>query len=65
MRPRTALLLVCQSAGERVRAEYLLAADKLLPDSGEVHGLLDDLPVAWHRLEVDRCEERPGVLVPL
>lgn len=42
-----------------------LAAYELLSDGGEVHGLLDDLPVARDPLGVDGVEEGPGILVAL
>lgn len=43
--------------------EDVLVGGELVPDGGEVHGLLDDLAVPGDGFEVDRGEERPGVLV--
>ena len=43
----------------------LLAAHKLLTYGGEVHRFLDDLPVAGDRFQVDGCEKRPCILMPL
>lgn len=43
----------------------ILAAHKLLTYGGEVHRFLDDLPVAGDRFQVDRCEKRPCILMPL
>lgn len=44
---------------------HSLAADELLTDGGEVHGLFDDFPVSGDGLEVDGREEGPGVLMAL
>ena len=50
------------SGGDRWNS---LAAHKLLTYGGEVHWLLDDLPVARDWLQVDGWEERPCILMPL
>lgn len=42
-----------------------LAAHKLLTYGGEVHRFLDDLLVARDWFQVDGCEERPCILMPL
>lgn len=52
----------CKSA---TTSGNLLAAHKLLAYGGEVHGLLDDFSVAGDRFQVDGCEERPCILMPL
>lgn len=49
---------------ERFQIQVLVVAE-LFSDGGEVHGLLDDLPVAWDSFVVDRCEEGPSVLMGL
>ncbi len=43
----------------------ILVVGELFSDGGEVHGLLDDLPVSRDGFVVDRCEEGPSVLVGL
>lgn len=43
--------------------DYALAAAELLTDGGEVHWLLDHLPVPGYSLDVDRVEEGPGIVV--
>lgn len=46
-----------------VRKTNILIVGELLSDGGEVHGLLNDLPVSRHSFEVDWGEEGPRVLV--
>lgn len=43
----------------------ILVVGELFSDGGEVHGLLDDLPVSGDSFVVDRCEEGPSILMGL
>lgn len=45
--------------------KHILVVGELLSDGGEVHGLLDNLPVSRDGFLVDRREERPSVLMGL
>lgn len=57
--------LVLSKKKHPVTVTNILVVGKLLSDGGEVHGLLNDLPVSWDSFVVDRCEEGPSVLMSL
>lgn len=49
----------------KLEVKHILVVGELFSDSGEVHGLLDDLPVSRDGFVVDWCKERPGILMGL
>lgn len=50
---------------EGKKPKHVLVVRELFSDSGEVHWLLDDLPVPRYSFVVDWCKERPGILMGL
>lgn len=48
-----------------IYCDNLLVVGEFFSDGGEVHGLLDDLPVSWDRFMVDWFEEGPSMWMGL